>query len=128
MSHTRRRQYFDVLNEGGWQEPAHDPLKSLMNDCRHDEDPKSIRRNIICDSDHVSWKKSSLDVLIRANLVLHPERAGFSDELSSSIISEARAGLRFGNTHAFSSLVEEANSLLSFSIKVEVITINTISL
>lgn len=108
MSHTKRRQYFDVLNEGGWQEPAHAPLKELldepgrrsfMNECRHYEDPKSICRHVVCDSDHVSWKKSSLDVLVGAYLVFRPERAGFSDESSSSIISEARAGPRFGNTH-----------------------------
>lgn len=57
-----------------------------------------------------------------------PDRAGFSDESSSSIISEARAGLRFGNTHACLSLVEDANSLLSFSMTVEAIAINTISI
>lgn len=61
------RQYFDVLNEVGWQEPAHAPLKgpldepgrrSLMNGCWHDEDPKSIRRYVECDPDYVSWNKS----------------------------------------------------------------------
>lgn len=52
------------------------------------------------------------------------ERAGgFSDESSSSIISKARAELRFENTHTCSLLVEEANSLLSFSMKVEAIAI-----
>lgn len=137
MSHTRRRQYFDVLNEGGRQEPAHAPLKELrdepgrrsfMNDCGI----MRILRVFVAMSYviliNVSWNKSSLDVLIRAYLVFRPERADFSDESSSSMISEARAGPRFGNTHACSSLVEEANSLLSFSMKVEAIAIDTISI
>lgn len=67
-------------------------------------------------------------MLVRAYLVFRPERAGISDETSSSMISEVRAGPRFGYTHTCSSLVEEVNSPLSFSMKVEAMTIDTISL
>lgn len=41
---------------------------------------------------------------------------------------ELRAGPRFGNTHACSWLVEDANSPQSFSMMVEAIAIETISL
>lgn len=65
-------------------------------------------------------------MLVRAYLVFRPARAEYSDEASSSMISEARVGSRFGNTYACSSLVEEANSLLSFLMKVEAIAIDII--
>lgn len=65
-----------------------------MNDYRHYEDPKSIRRYVLCGSDYVSWNKSLLDVLVRAYLVFRPERAGFSDEASSSMISKASLEIR----------------------------------
>lgn len=92
-----------------------------MDGRRHGEDPRSTRRYVIGDSDHVSWnKKSSLDVLVRAYLIFRLERVRCSDESSSSMTSKATAGIMPGNTNIWS-LVEETNTLLSDSMTVEAI-------
>lgn len=71
----------------------------------NDEDLKSICCYVVCDSDHISWNKSSLDVLNRdkAYLVFCYEKAGFSYEPSRLMIFETRVGLRFENMYSCSS-------------------------
>ena len=72
--------------------------------------------------------KSSLYVLVRAYLVFCSKRVDFSDKASSSILSKVRVRSRFGNTHTCLLLVKEANTLLSFSMKLEAIVIDIILL